>query len=297
MRARHQLLAFFAALSLVLALPLAAQQRPEPEDGQSITVTGEREENEAQRRREASRFFDTHAVRTRIGQLARWHEPICVRTWGLAPETNARIANRVMDIAESLGIRANRAELCRPNIRIGFTTEPQSMVERAARRNRMVIGFHYAARREQIIRVRQPVQAWYTTTTRTGNYTGIIDDAVVPTPGGAAGSRLGSGISSGLAHVLILADTRVVEGEDTDSIAELLAFLVLAQTPVAEACDQSPTILNLMNRSCPPDRRPIALTRHDIAYLRALYRVNPEAGPQLQRGSIVLDMADTLGEP
>jgi len=311
----HQLLALCAVFSFVPAVPLAAQQlalprggQPEPQaqdGGQSVTVIGERPDDEAERRREASRYFESHAVRTRIGELARWHDPICVRTWGLAPEMNARIATRIMDIADGLGIRTNRAALCRPNVRIGFTSEPQASVERAARRNRLVIGFHYAARRDEVMRVRQPVQAWYLTTTRPGpNGGGIeqgahrgetIDEAGVRAPGGAAGSRLSNGISSGLAHVLIFADIRHVEGRNVDSIAELLAFLALAQTPVAERCDESETILNLMNAACPPERRPMALTRQDVAYLRALYSVDSEWGPQLQRGTIVLHMTDALG--
>jgi len=78
-----------------------------------------------------------------------------------------------------------------------------------------------------------------------------------PAPGGGAGSRLTNHISSGLAHVLIFADTRHVESEETASIADLLAFLALARTQVAQACDESDTILNLMN----PARRSGARSR------------------------------------
>lgn len=317
MRGFPRLLALGAVFGFGPAPLLSAQQPPSPQagdNGQSVTVVGERERSEAERRREASRFFESHAVRTRIGQLARWHEPLCVRTGGLPPELGARVATRIMDIAESLDIPTNRAELCRPNVRIGFTSEPQRMIERAYRRNRAVIGFHYVARREETVQVRQPVQAWYTTRTRSGggaaaaaaDFAGVvgvvqdpagrIDQAGVRAPSGGAGSRLTSYISSGLAHVLILADTHYVNDADADSMAELLAFLVLAQTPVAETCDESDTILNLMNPGCPPSRRPVALTRQDIAYLRALYSLNPESGPQLQRGAVVLDMADRLGD-
>jgi hypothetical protein len=296
MRGRHPLL----ALCALLAAPLAAQQ-PEPQaenSGQTITVTGEREDSDAERRREAARFVDSHAVRTRIGQLARWHEPICVRAGGLPLEMNARIAIRVMAIAERLGIPTNRAELCRPNVRIAFTGEPQRMVRLAERRNTQVIGFHYASERDRIMQVRQPVQAWYVTATRMGGSAGTIDQAGI-TPGGALGgrpgSRLGDYVSSGLAHVLILADTRHVVGEEADAIAELVAFLALAQTPVAETCDDTETILNLMNPACPPSRRPVALTPQDIAYLQALYRMNAEAAPGMQRGSIVQNMTQALG--
>jgi hypothetical protein len=207
---------------------------------------------------------------------------------------NARISNRVMDIAESFGIATDRAELCRPNVRIGFTSRPQALVERAFRRNRQVIGFHYAAQSERIMHVRQPVQAWYVTTTRTSENTQEIDDANVRAPGGVAGSRLSSGISSGLYHVLIFVDTRYVDGANADSMADLLAFVALAQTPVAETCDEADTILNLMNPACPPSRHPAALTRYDMAYLSALYETNAEWNARMQRGAIVGHMTNRL---
>jgi len=289
----------FVLLGLLLAGPVAAQDP----SGQTITVTGERPD-EAQIRREAREFVESHAVRTRIGQYARWHVPVCVRTWGLPLELNARISNRVMDIAESIGIRTNRAELCSPNVRIGFTTAPQTMIRAAVRRNSLVVGFHYASEGAALMRVRQPVQAWYMTTTSgdsSRNQSGVIametiDVAGQPTPGGRSDSRLTSGLSSGLAHVLIFADVGVAEGQDTDAIAELLAFLALAQTPVAEACNESDTIVNLMNPACPPERRPVALTRADTAYLSALYRMNSEVISQHQRGDLVNHMVREMGE-
>ena len=295
MRHSRQLL-LSALCALSFPAPAAAQQSgpPAQADGQTVTVTGERPDSEAERRREAARFVDSHAVRTRIGQLARWHEPICVRAGGLPLEMNARIAIRVMEVAERLDIPTNRAELCAPNVRIVFSSEPQRMVRLAERRNHQVIGFHYAARREELMRVRQPVQAWYVTTTRAGDNAGVIDQAGAPAPGGRPDSRLGNAVSSGLAHVLILADTRHVVGEEADSIADLVAFLALAQTPVAETCDESETILNLMNPACPPDRRPVALTRHDSAYLQALYRMGADAAPRMQQGSIVRNMTEAL---
>src|SRR4051812_36778934 len=216
-------------LRFLLALLLVAAQPP-PEE--TITVTGERISEKKQIEREARDFVESHAVRTRIGQYARWHAPICVRTWGLPGELNARISSRVMDIAESLGIDTDRADPCKPNVRIGFTTEPQAMIREAARRNALIVGFHYASQGALLMRVRQPVQAWYVTTTRGdgGNDpAGVmgmetVDVAGQPAPGGRPGSRLTASVSSGLAHVLIFADARVAAGQDAEALAELLAF-------------------------------------------------------------------------
>jgi hypothetical protein len=288
------------ALALLSGTPLAAQP---PAPNQTITVTGERPQDRDQIHREAHDFVESHAVETQIGQYARWHDPICVRTWGLPLQLNAAISNKVMDIAERLGVPTNRADLCSPNVRIGFTSEPQTLIERAARRNPAIIGFHYASQGRELRRVRLPVQAWYVTATRagTGGSGGqettphqVIDQAGVRVPGGGTASRITSGISSVLAHVLIFADARVAAGEDVDAMAELFAFLALAQTPVAETCDDADTVLNLMNPACPATRRPVALTRQDVAYLHALYRVDPEARPVMQRGALVGQMTNAL---
>ena len=294
-------LALFGFFSLALAGAAEAQQRPPARDPpasqdqaappeQSITVIGEPPPDADRRRREAGDYVDSHAVEARTGQVARWHERICVRTWGLPLELNAQISNRVMDVADQIGIPTDRSELCSPNVRIGFTTAPQSMIEQAARRNRLILGFHYARQRERLMRIRQPVQAWYVTTTSNGLLE-EIDEAGVRGVGGGAGSRLSAYVSSGFAHVLIFADARIVAGQSVESIADLLAFVALTQTPVADGCDPSATILNLMNPACPPSRRPASLTRQDMAYLDALYRVHPELGPSLQRSGIILHMA------
>lgn len=286
-------------LGLLIAAPAAAQDTP----GQPIIVTGDRLDEE-ERRRQAREFIESNTMQTRIGQYARWHGPICVRTWGLPLEMNARISNRVMDIADRIGIDTDRAELCQPNVRIGFTTSPQTMIRAAARRNRLVVGFHYASESARIMRVRQPVQAWYVTVTNgdgsnqlnsaAGQQT--IDDPRSPTPGGRPGSRLVSGLRSSLAHVLIFADVRVAEGQEVDAVAELLAFLALAQTPVADECSPSETVLNLMNPACPPERRPVALTGADDAYLRALYGINAETIASRQRGTLANRMARELDQ-
>src|SRR4051812_41562408 len=153
-----------------------ATERVDPGAGQTLTITGELQQSDAERRAEAARYFGSHAAPTRIGQFARWNHRIYVRTWGLPLALNAQVSNRVMDVMERFGIPTNRAALCRPNVRIGFTPAPQVMIERAVARNRMIIGFHYASQREQITRIRQPVQAWYATTTIGAAGIEVLDD-------------------------------------------------------------------------------------------------------------------------
>jgi hypothetical protein len=266
------------ALCLPGAGPAAAQA---PQAGEPIVVTGDREA-----RPDVGVFVDRHLRETRNGQLARWHEPVCVRTWGLPLDFNAAISNRVMDMAERIGARTNRAELCRPNVRIGFTDDPQRIIDLVAGEHEIILGFHYAAQHARLTRIVFPVQAWYATTTRTQGGDERLDEVRARAPGSGSNSRISSGISSGLAHVLILVDTRVVTGHETETIADLIAFLALAQSTLAAGCEPTLTILNVLNQACPAERRLSAMSRQDVAFLRALYSISPELQPQSQRSAL-----------
>ena len=271
-----------AAIFVAAVLTGAATQPTEtPGAPPDIVVTGERDA-----RPDVGLFLDRHLRETRNGQLARWHQPVCVRTWGLPLDFNVAISNRVMEMAERIGARTNRAELCRPNVRIGFTDDPQRIIDLVARDHEIILGFHYAAQHDRLTRVTFPVQAWYATTTRTGGGDERFDDARYRAPGAGSNSRISTGVSSGLAHVLILVDTRIVSGQDTQTIADLIAFLALAQSTLAEGCEPTLTILNVLNQECPAERRLSAMSRQDTAFLRALYSVSPELQPQSQRSAL-----------
>ena len=149
-----------------------------------------------------------------------------------------------------------------------------------------MLGFHYARQHDRLTRIRFPVQSWYATTTGGTDGDALLDVVGYETVGGRAGSRLTRDIASGFAHVLILADSRIVAGQETASIGDLLAFLALAQSMPAETCDVLGTILNLLNPACEPQPARACPHRRDLAYLDALYHVTPTLGPQMQRGEM-----------
>jgi len=282
-----------AAASLLAVAAQTVAETPAPDrtaPTQDIVVTGD-PLDEAER---VSTFLERYARTTRIGQLARWHEPVCVRTWGLPLEQNALISNHVMDVAERIGARTDRSESCVPNVRIGFTDDPQQAIDQVARRAPLVLGFHYASQHDRLTRIRFPVQAWYATITGGTDGDGLLDAVGYETVNGRAGSRLGRDIASSFAHVLILADSRIAIGREAAEIGDLLAFLALAQSAPTDDCDPGGTILNLLNPACEPGQRNAAFTDRDLAYLEALYYVTPTLGPSQQRGAIAIRMRRDL---
>jgi hypothetical protein len=68
-------------------------------------------------------------------------------------------------------------------------------------------------------------------------------------------------------------------------------MLALAQTQALDACKELPSITNLMSPRCDASRMSNTITDNDIAYLRALYRMNPELTLDVQRGEIAGRMA------
>jgi hypothetical protein len=239
------------------------------------------------------------------GQLARWREGICPATAGLSPGFNSFVSARILAVAATVGVPRNERAQCKPNIRIVFTTEPEKLIDTVSKRASTLLGYHYSADSQKIATFSHPIQGWYVTATQ--NDDGHIGlDTAMPiqqqstaisnaaeyalesgtTPGGRLGTRLTTGLSSLLVHVLVVADTRKVTGYTIGSISDYLAMLVLSQTQSPETCGALPSILDLMAPHCEEKEKPDAVTAGDLAFLRALYSTDLREKYSLERGDI-----------
>lgn len=275
----------FALAALTLAAAGASAQVAEPAPG--ITVTGPSPKAADEARREAGAFVDASIVETRAGQVARWNDPICARSWGMPLAYNAFVVRRITEVAQQVGARADASERCRPNVLIGFTADPQALLDRIVRRQPLMLGYHYASQGRELRTVRYPVQAWYGTTTNEQ-----LDVAGVPAPGGSVGSRLATGAVSGFAFVLILVDVDEVVGREVGPVADLLAFLALAQIPLTDQCQAWVTITNLLKPGCADTGQ--GLSQFDLAYLHALYATGANMPLHLQRSNMIMSMSREL---
>jgi hypothetical protein len=183
-----------------------------------------------------------------------------------------------------------------------FTAEPQRLVDLVAKREWILLGYHYAAQTHRITRVTHPIQAWYVTGTRSYSNGGAavlgqisqpavgtgqiaLDDPLNQSPGGEAGSRLGASLGSEFANVLIVVDQGKVAGQSTEAIANYVAVLAYAPVADLESCNPLPSILDLLAK-CDPPRAPDKMTASDLAYLTALYAVNTRMEVTLAKGAI-----------
>lgn len=260
--------------------------------------------------RAVDHFLRARQIVTRVDRVARWREPICVETLGLPEAMDAAITRRIAQVGATIGAPATKSPGCKANIEVVFTAQPQAFINLVAKRQWILLGYHYASQTERISRITHPIQAWYVTGTRsfsngTASVAGTIAESTVGTgqialddplnraPGGEAGTRIPASLQSEFANVLILVDQAKVAGEPTEAIADYVAVLAYAPVANLDACNPLPSILDLFAR-CAPPRAPPSLTGSDLAYLKALYAVNTRLEVTMARSEIQADMMHAL---
>jgi hypothetical protein len=260
------------------------------------------------------RFVATHgrpAVATR--QLPRWRTAVCPVASGLEPAFNQFVSARIVAVADSVGAPHRATEQCKPNVQILFTTQPEKMIAEFAKRTPSVLGFHYQTEAKGLATFSHPIQGWYVTETQGDNGAIVVDRAMpiqlmdappsnpgarafesAPVPAGRAGTRLATGRSSWLAHVLIIADRNRMTGYTIGALSDYLAMLTLSQTRSPDTCGQLPSILDLMAAECADHERPQAMTAGDLAFLKALYFTDLREGLDLEQSDIETHMRRQL---
>lgn len=284
------LLAAAAALC-ALSAPAFAQSDASAAEEESIVVIGT-PENPPSLETEIQRFVRGHARLSRIDQLARWDDPLCVRVINL-PEAFANfIANRVHEVAAEAGAPERAEAGCIPTVSIMFTTEPQALIDHIRAETPDLLGAYFINQRDALATIRRPIQAWYVTATRTPMETVIDRPMRDPLPGNP-GSRITRNLQSVFAHVLIVVDANAVADAPVGPIADYIAMLSL--TAVQEESWGCGGLVTIMEHFSECSNAPQELTSADRAFLRGLYAMNERAVGTLQRGQVRGDMGRTLG--
>lgn len=280
------LLAALLAWSAVLAAPSHAQIA---EQGADVVVTGRLDPPTLST--EIRRFVRGHARLSRIDQLARWQDSICVRVMNLPAAFADFIANRVRTLAREAGASASEQADCAPNVSIMFTTEPQAVLNQVRADRPELLGAHFINQRNALATMSRPIQSWYMTATSNGLET-AIDEPMRDPLTGRSGSRMTHGLRSLFVHVLILVDQNQVAGAEVGPISDYVAMLALTDVSTETwSCGGLVTIMELFSRC---GDAPQQLTTPDRAFLQGLYTMDPEVILSLQRGHIAGEMRDAL---
>ena len=242
------------------------------------------------------RFIRAHGVlATKTDQLARWRSGLCPDTVGLPAAFNSFVSRRIREVAVSVGAPVEVSAKCKPNVQIFFATQPQKQLDEVVHHAPEMLGAYYRPEAKRFETFSRTIQPWYMTATRGAAGEEWVDSVYDPTPGGVPGSRLRSGISSWIVHVLIIADVNKVDGYTIGSVSDYIAMLVLAQPASLDTCDELPSITDLMASHCDQGQKAEALTVGDVAYLKGLYSADLELTSSLERSHIHNRMMQELG--
>jgi hypothetical protein len=299
-----------------------AAQPPEPPSEadtprEQVTVTAPKYDAHKLEHEIVPRFVQTHSVPApAVGQITRWRTRVCPSVTGLKPAFSDLITRRIASTARSIGaLTAGSGQKCPVNIEVIFTSTPQALVDNIERQHPYLLG---SARKAGDTRFTHAIQAWYLTGTQaisppqrpvvglnsanadrakgdtpveqapgTGD-AGLVPDAPYAgaAPGGVAGSWLTSGLRSELLHVLVIVDAQSLLATPMEPVADYIALVSLTRVSSRAACNELPSILDLLSESCSGRPRPTALTPADSAFLRALYSTELDMKLNIEEGEV-----------
>jgi hypothetical protein len=110
----------------------------------------------------------------------------------------------------------------------------------------------------------------------------------------STGNRVDDGIHSGFNHILVVVDTTKLADQTIVLLADYISMLALTQLNSLDACQQLPSIVNLLAADC--SHAVEGLTQFDLAYLQGLYKMSAGRSVAMQRNDIADAMADTLAK-
>jgi hypothetical protein len=306
-----------ASAWILMGSPAASAQAPSPRP-ESITVTA------AKSRATVEKFAKAFFTPTKLaGKIARWENSICPVTVGQPPASASLVTDRVKDIAESVGAPVDANPSCTPNIQIVFTTTPQALLDDVRAHEPDYLGYvESSALRDKLAIITRPIQAWYTTETidldgvrkvDTSRHQGGgmwmpnfsafgMPDTVAnrdpiwlpnATYARVTGNHVNNGVRSGFNHVLIVVDSSKLVGRKFNPLADYIAMLALTQLNSPDACQQLPSIVNMLAADC--DQAMDGMTATDLAYLRGLYKMDADKNLVSQQNEIADRMQDALG--
>ena len=252
-------------------------------------------------------YVDAVAAPARRRGLARWKEGMCVGVVNLEGETAQYLADRVSDVARSLGLRAHEPD-CHPSVLIVATSEGPGFTEEfVAMRPRLFrVGGagmdRGSAELRDFINEERPVRWWHVSLP-VDSETG---DAAVRIPGQVAGSAAPNALGSSaqeyapntvihaasrlndqtedvLKRVFIIVDVDQLNGASLQQLGDYVAMVAMAQVDPDADTARFDTILNLFDD---PATAPTGLTGWDRAYLDGLYDPNSETHRINQRAQV-----------
>ncbi|HEV7690979.1 MAG TPA: hypothetical protein VGO52_09160 [Hyphomonadaceae bacterium] len=222
-------------------------------------------------------------------QIARWSRTICPSMVGMRANYAQLVIDRISRRALDIGLDIGEPN-CRPSILIIVTREPDRVAQGLFDNYKRRLGYYDGAETlgrnalRDFVKSTAPVRWWHV------NYT-VSADGQQALGGGQSAAAVGQMPSVANRHpsrilkstrqdaamAFVIVDARRLEGLDLMAVADYLAMASLAQLDPEADTSAYPTILNLFGQPRADASRTTSLTEWDIAYLKGLYEMTPEA--------------------
>lgn len=244
-----------------------------------------------------------------IGQVSRWHGPVCPATEGLTPAFNAFVSRRIKEIAARVGAPGGSCE--DDNVRVIFTPEPDGLMVDVLDNHPNLLGYHTPSETRSLAAFLPPMKSWYVTGTRFAYKPVVMGQEGIqidPPPGGVAdapgslsitwectGTRIRCEKASDISYVLVVVDARRVEGFTIDAVADEVAMVALSRPGPRGGCSPLPSVMDALNPECSKDGPIEGLTSYDEAYLRGLYAYKGSEIMAFENSAIAKSMVKATG--
>ena len=262
-------MSLFAAIALLTAAPIAA------DDPDAIIVSGTPVTRDEAKKR-ASEYVRRAGV-AQLKPLARWVDPVCPRTVGVADTVAAIVNARVRTVAAAAGAPVAPAD-CQANIVIAFSADGRNLARAVRRKAPEQFAELAPVARDRVLDGAGAIRWWYTTRDESRDgmpisdfYVKLYNSSIVSTQ-----------VVRALQTATIVIDVEQAEGTPLDSVASYAAMVALAEFR-SNPPPPKESILALFDGET--ERR--ELSRHDAALLRGIYTVPADREAYQQRRQLV----------
>ena len=238
-----------------------------PSDSSPILVQGARD-----RDREISRFIKDLTPSYAHGQLSRFEGAVCPRVFGLLPEYNQLVADRMRAVAAAADIRVGKPG-CQANVVVIVANDKAEFLRRAAKERYYIFPREWSgATVRALAKDPSPAVAWTVEDEHSSD--GVEFDYSREAPlnrqVGALSRLRPTSRHYFLASVLVV-QADALDSFSTRQFADYAAMRTFVRTdPARVKGSSSPTILSLLDTPM-GEAAPLSLTEWDLSFLKSFY--------------------------
>jgi hypothetical protein len=226
------------------------------------------------------RYVQKVAYGPRTESVSRWRDPICPLVSGLSREQAELVLQRLSEIAIEVGAPLG-PEDCHPNLYIVATKDPKGLIREWATRHDGLFVTARTADIDRLINSDRPVRVWrsvvsagsdgHMMTSTSQALFGIPTQASKPVLNWSKDSRISGNTARYIAGAAVVLDPDISTVK-LGQLADYIAMTSFAEVNPDPDLDGESSILSLFHKGA---SAPQSLSALDLAYLKALYAVQP----------------------